>query len=123
LILTRFYSLLNIKSTIGAVAVSRGLNRACRELRLRFAARLRVERHGRGLSQEQAAEAAGLALAHYQRIEWSKVNVPLDTLCRLAVAFGVDPARLLAPVEPSEAVPKGFRVDQRPRAATKAKSR
>lgn len=82
---------------------------------------MRAERHGRGLSQEQAAEAAGLALAYYQRLEWSKVNIPLDTLCRIAVAFRVDPCRLLVPVEPADVVPKGFRVDQRPRPNAKAK--
>lgn len=52
-----------------------------------------------------------MALAYFQRIEWSKVNVPLDTLARLAVAFDVDVAQLLQPVAPADVIPKNTRVD------------
>lgn len=55
------------------------------------------------------AEAAGLALAYLQRIEWRKVNIPLDTLGRLAAALEVDPAQLLVPVDAVDVVPKGAR--------------
>jgi transcriptional regulator with XRE-family HTH domain len=66
-----------------------------RELRHRLADGLRSERKRLGLSQERAAEKAGYSLQYFQRIEREIVNVPLDTLARLAHAFGVDPVRLL----------------------------
>lgn len=82
------------------------------ELRSRLAARIRLERHRRRWSQEDAAEAAGLSLAYYQRIEWAKVNVPLDTLCAIAASLGVDAADLLVPVDPADRIAAGVRVDR-----------
>ena len=66
-----------------------------REFRGRLAANLRSERRRLGLTQEKAAEKAGYSLQYLQRIEREIVNVPRDTVARLAHALQVDPARLL----------------------------
>lgn len=64
-------------------------------LRATLAANLRAERGQRDWTQEQAAERVGLTLQHYQRIEWGRVNVPLDTLARIGAALDVEPGGLL----------------------------
>lgn len=67
-----------------------------RELRRgRLAENLRSERKRLRLTQERAAERAGFSLQYFQRIEREIVNVPLDTVARLARALQVDPGRLL----------------------------
>jgi len=71
-----------------------------RELRGRLAENLRSERKRLRLTQERAAERAGFSLQYFQRIEREIVNVPLDTVARLAQALQVDPGRLL--VKPEE---------------------
>ncbi len=66
-------------------------------IRDRVAKNLRAERQRLGLTQEKAAECVGFSLQYYQRMERAIVNVPLDTLARIAHAFAIDPGRLLAP--------------------------
>ena len=66
-----------------------------KKVRARVALNLRRRRESLGLSQERAAERAGLSLQYLQRIERRIVNVPLDTLARLAHAYGVEPAVFL----------------------------
>jgi transcriptional regulator with XRE-family HTH domain len=48
---------------------------------------LRSERH---LSQATLAERAGIHRTYLSSIERGRRNVPLDTVCRLAWALGVD---------------------------------
>ena len=55
-------------------------------------AELRKERH---LRQADMAELLHLTPAHYQRMEYGKVNVPALTLCTLADYFGVTTEYLL----------------------------
>jgi len=66
-----------------------------RECRRRLADNLRSERKRLGLTQERTAERAGYSLQYFQRIEREMVNVPLDTVARLAHALQVDPAQLI----------------------------
>jgi DNA-binding XRE family transcriptional regulator len=56
---------------------------------------LKRERARRGMSQERTAEAAEFSLQYFQRIEQGIVNVPLDTVARLAHALNVEPHVLL----------------------------
>jgi len=68
-----------------------------RDIRLRFARRLRALRRRCGWTQEELAERAELAYRHVQRLE-SLTNPPpakIDTLEKLAKAFKVSPAKLL----------------------------
>jgi transcriptional regulator with XRE-family HTH domain len=67
-----------------------------RRTRKRLADNLRAQRVRLELTQERAAERTGFSLQYYQRIERCIVNVPLDTISRLAHVYGVDPADLLA---------------------------
>jgi DNA-binding XRE family transcriptional regulator len=55
---------------------------------------LRAARKSAGLKQSQVEEVSGVGYRHYQDIETGKVNVTLDTLCRLAVAFRTNVAKL-----------------------------
>ncbi len=41
--------------------------------------------------------AGGLALRHYQRLEEGSANATLETLEKVARAFGIHPLRLLTP--------------------------
>ena len=51
------------------------------------------------LTQQQAADAAGLDLRHFIKIEHAQANVTIATLVKLANAFGVDvPVLLKRPV-------------------------
>lgn len=69
-----------------------------RELALAFARRLRDLRDDAGLTQEKAAERAGMSRNHYQLLESglsdrakkSPANPTLLNLYELAEAFGVD---------------------------------
>lgn len=68
-----------------------------KDVRLRFAKRLRQLRLKRGWTQEELAEYADLAYRHVQRLE-SSVNPPpakIDTLYKLAKAFKITCAKLL----------------------------
>jgi transcriptional regulator with XRE-family HTH domain len=55
---------------------------------------LRGEHH---LSQATLAERAGIHRSYLSSIERERRNVPLDTVCRLAWALGVDVRDLLTP--------------------------
>ena len=55
-------------------------------------AELRKERH---LRQADMAQLLHLTPAHYQRMEYGKVNVPALTLCAIADYFGVSADYLL----------------------------
>jgi len=62
-----------------------------------LATRLRGLRLQRGLSQSSLAERAGMDRSYLSGIERSRHNVPLDTVCRLAWALGLDVRDLLSP--------------------------
>jgi transcriptional regulator with XRE-family HTH domain len=66
-----------------------------RETRHRLACSMRRERERLGLTQERAAERVGISLQHFQRIEREIINVPLDTLTKIAHALRTEPASLL----------------------------
>jgi transcriptional regulator with XRE-family HTH domain len=59
---------------------------------------IRTERH---FSQAALAERAGMHRTYLSSIERGRRNVPLDTVCRLAWALGVDVRELLT-ATPSE---------------------
>ena len=67
-------------------------------MRIRFAEHLRTLRLKRGWTQEELAERADLAYRHVQRLESLKRPPPakIDTLEKLANAFNISPATLLA---------------------------
>jgi transcriptional regulator with XRE-family HTH domain len=75
------------------MAVSRGSKRPTSQQRLAKGAKR--ERARLGWTQEQAAEAAGLNVRHYQKLEEGSVNTTLRTLDQMARAFGVDVSQLL----------------------------
>lgn len=62
----------------------------------RLARSLRQERVKKGWTQEQAAEACGLNVRHYQKLEEGTVNTTLRTLEKVGRAFEVDPSQLLS---------------------------
>jgi transcriptional regulator with XRE-family HTH domain len=64
------------------------------EIRLRIAANTRAFRKNQGLTQEELAHRAKLALRHLQKIEAAEVNVTLDTLAKLSSALNIDVAEL-----------------------------
>ncbi len=72
------------------------IKKAQGQIRKRLALNLKAARLRMGLSQERTAERAGFSLQYFQRIERVMVNVPLDTLTRLAVALRMEPADLLS---------------------------
>lgn len=55
---------------------------------------LREARKKAGMRQVEVETKAGVAYRHYQDIEAGKVNVSLDTLCRLAGAFSTTVSNL-----------------------------
>ena len=59
-----------------------------------LARNVRLLREQAGWTQEQAADAAGIAPRHYQKIEAGDVNLTIVTLSRLAGAFNVDVKQL-----------------------------
>ena len=63
--------------------------------------RLRI---ARGLTQEAAAERAGLVTRHLQKTEAAEVNVTLHTLVRLALALNVEVVALFQGREGDETV-------------------
>jgi DNA-binding XRE family transcriptional regulator len=81
------------KRTIAAKKRKR-VDKATRGLTLRLARSLSTLRRSQSLTQEAAAEASGLDLRHYQKLESGEVNAKLGTLCALANGFGVSPAEL-----------------------------
>ena len=68
-----------------------------KRIRLQFAGHLRKLRRKAGWTQEELAERADLAYRHVQRLESSKNPPPakIDTIGKLAKAFGTRPAKLL----------------------------
>jgi transcriptional regulator with XRE-family HTH domain len=60
-----------------------------------LAQQLRNLRRRRHLTQESLAERAGMDRSYLSGIELGKHNVPLDTICRLAWALGLDVRELL----------------------------
>lgn len=57
--------------------------------------RIAEVREHHGLTQEEAAERLGISLRHMKRIEAGH-NMTIYTLARIALAFDVTPASLLA---------------------------
>jgi len=55
-------------------------------------------RRGARLTIERAAWEAGLAPRHWNTVESGQANPTLETLCKIAVALGVDLRDLFAPV-------------------------
>src|SRR5438132_1218523 len=64
-----------------------------------LAANVRVLRLRTGLTQEAAAEAAGVELRFWQKIEAASTGVSLDVLLRIAGALDTEPSRLLRPAK------------------------
>jgi transcriptional regulator with XRE-family HTH domain len=62
-----------------------------------LAQQLRNLRRRRKLTQESLAERAGMDRSYLSGIERGKHNVPLDTICRLAWALGLDVRDLITP--------------------------
>ena len=65
--------------------------------RAALAAHLRNVRRRRRLTQEALAERAGMDRSYVSGIERGLHNVPLDTICRLAWALGLDVRELITP--------------------------
>lgn len=68
-----------------------------KDIRIKFASHLRKLRKKAGWTQEKLAEKTSLAPRHIQRLENLKNPPPvkIDTLAKLAKAFGVRPSKLL----------------------------
>ena len=65
-------------------------------IRLRLAKRIRELRKRKGLTQEQLSELAGVDYKHIQLLESNKAPAAkIDTIEKLAKAFGISPAGLL----------------------------
>jgi transcriptional regulator with XRE-family HTH domain len=62
-----------------------------------LAQQLRNLRRRRKLTQASLAERAGMDRSYLSGIELGKHNVPLDTICRLAWALGMDVRDLITP--------------------------
>jgi transcriptional regulator with XRE-family HTH domain len=63
--------------------------------RQNLAANLARLRAARRWSQQQAADAIGIDLKHFQKLEYAALNPTLRTVVATAEAFGVPLARLL----------------------------
>lgn len=59
----------------------------------------RKKRKALGLTQQQASKALGLNYRHYQDIERSKVNLRLDTVCKLLTFYELGFSELESPTE------------------------
>ena len=92
-----FYRFRSVDATFIVDMDRRTVDKLRAALRRRVSANLRRHRARLDLTQERMAERSGFALQYYQRIERKLVNVPLDTLARLAKALEVDPRELLKP--------------------------
>jgi transcriptional regulator with XRE-family HTH domain len=57
-------------------------------------------REAAGLTQDEAAAAAGMQPAQYSRVERGEVDARLSTLLRIAQGLGVDIVVLLDGVQP-----------------------
>lgn len=56
---------------------------------------IRAARKQAGFKQADVEAVSGVGYRHYQDIETGKVNVTLDTLCRLATAFKTNVSKLV----------------------------
>lgn len=65
------------------------------KLKRALAANLRAHRTAVGLTQEEAAERAGLHPKHIQRLEGGKTNATLATLAAMAILYGTSVDALL----------------------------
>lgn len=66
------------------------------DIRLKFARRIRNLLKKKGLTQEQLSELSGIDYKHIQLLESNNAPVAkLDTIEKLAKAFGVSPSKLL----------------------------
>jgi len=66
------------------------------EIRRKLAKRLKQLRGKRGFTQEDLADKADIAYKHIQRLEGKKPNAAkIDTLEKLAKAFGVSVSKLM----------------------------
>jgi transcriptional regulator with XRE-family HTH domain len=68
-----------------------------KDIRIKFAKRLRKLRKEKNWTQEKLAEYADLAYRHVQRLESIKNPPPakIDTIEKLAKAFKISPSKLL----------------------------
>lgn len=70
----------------------------------RFAARLRAVRQGRGMTQQQLADAAEVSVAFVGRLERGQAGPGIDIVAKLAEALATTPGDLLpAAAEPAPA--------------------
>ena len=67
------------------------------DLRARLASNLLALRKKAGWTQQQAADASGLDLRHYNKIENAENNVTMRTIVKLMNGFDVTTAELLSP--------------------------
>jgi transcriptional regulator with XRE-family HTH domain len=66
-------------------------------IRLRFGARIRQLRAGKGWSQEELADRASLHRTYVGAIERGEQNISLVNIEKLAATLGVSLAELIAP--------------------------
>jgi transcriptional regulator with XRE-family HTH domain len=68
-----------------------------KDIRIKFAKRVKALRLKRKWTQEELAEYADLAYRHVQRLESTKNPPPakIDTIEKFAQAFKISPAKLL----------------------------
>lgn len=65
-------------------------------IRLKLAKRIKELRKRQGLTQEQLSELSGIDYKHTQLLESNKTpDAKLDTIEKLAKAFGISPSKLL----------------------------
>ena len=74
---------------------------AVEQLQQTLATNLRRLRESRGLTQEQTAEAIGIAWRHLQKLEAGEVNVTIRTLARICDGLGVDVPTLFTSSAPT----------------------
>ena len=61
---------------------------ATAEIQVRVGTQIRAARISAGLTQERAADAAGIDTKRYQRLERGEVNATINTIARVASALG-----------------------------------
>ena len=68
-----------------------------KDIRIKFAKRIRELRENKDWTQEKLAEYADLAYRHVQRLESTNNPPPakIDTIDKLAKAFKISPSKLL----------------------------
>ncbi len=65
-------------------------------IRLKLAKRIKELRKRKDLTQEQLSELSGIDYKHIQLLESNKTpDAKLDTIEKLAKAFGISPSKLL----------------------------